>query len=255
MSKLVVIFLLLNASFFSFGQKRHVNNWNSFITDKSINWFKLTNFEEALIIDININTITRSHDTVILRKFIFDSTSNLLTEVHYNNLKVNKPAPKKFNVYYLFDSSGYTYQVNKKLKPINKNYYAFDSLGRMIKENNWNYIYDSNNKIIEAISDSLPCCQPNAKVEYIYNSNKLVKEIWHYYSMHRRLFSKEIKTYKIDSCIVDIEIINFDSENNEKRKTIIKNGVANTYYYNFNNEIYKIQQFKPLQPIDMCKLE
>jgi len=242
LKKIILILTLFHLTTKSFCQNNSTSDWGSFLTEKKYSWFESNSFKTAQILDIKFDTLNGFIDTTILWTIELDPNLKLLTKVYYSDVKNNKPFPKKFNAYYLFDSLGYPYQVDEKLRTIQQNDYLFDSNGQLVKENQWSYTYNSEGQLTKAVSDSLPCCKPNSKIEYYYQDNQLVKSIRTNYTMHRGPFSTEERIYKENEIIITITYL--DSGLTEKQTVELEPNGINTSYFSPTGKLFKKLKIK-----------
>tara|TARA_R100001015_G_C4632586_1_gene196347 strand:+ start:3052 stop:3807 length:756 start_codon:yes stop_codon:yes gene_type:complete len=237
----VNLIVWLFVPFLSSAQNPQLSEWALGIETKNYKWLQATNFYKSTLIGYSRDTLSGNLDSCIYQTIELDTSAKMLIKVYYYNAKKNAPARKKFNEYYLFDSLGFPYHVDKKLRPYAENYYEFSTSGLLIKRNSWNYIYDSTDSfIIKAGSESVHCCFPFSRIEYFYPSDTLIKEFRINYNMKKHPISKETMTYNLKNGIAYGKVVDLYTAKVDKVRIELKDDAIIKYTYTSTNKLCHI---------------
>lgn len=163
-----VLTLCLNA------QNHLSSNWSQDDFAQNPSWYVENGISHAVWLKILPKKGAES-DTSVYATLEYDSINSRLTQIFYAN---GKPMASKFNHVFQFDSLNQPFLVHRKVGEL-PNHYKFDLQGRVSKENQWTYSYDSLGRLSLLTSDTMKSSlhRNNWTISFHYKDSMLKEEV------------------------------------------------------------------------------
>jgi len=243
-----IILILFTLSLFGQRNSTTNSNWHDFALKKE--WYNINNALSSEIINIKIDTLNETKDSITYYKFQLDTIKNLITKIYFDANKKNKKSPKRFNSLFCFDSLGFPYEIDTKNNSYSKNSYSFNEQNLMVKENQWTYVYNNENQVIKALSDTLHyrMNRPYSIVEFYYLEGQLSSEIIKDYTYEDNLVKTTTVNY-IDrkgpyNLTINITEFIHNIKSSKKTKIDIKKECITAFHYSQSDKLYSIDKLK-----------